>query len=303
MDELRLKGGKKAVTVAVLANCVLTILNVIVGIMSGSYALISEGAHTFSDITTSIIAYLGFKFGQKPADEEHPIGHGRAEAISGLIIVVFLAIIGWEIFQGSVERIFNPSLITVPETPAAIMAFVGILVNYSVSNYIIRIGKEIKSPAIVADGKHQRTDIYSSVVILAGIIVSNIGYPILDPIIALFISALIFKTAIEIGKENIDNIMGKVPSKEFVDKIMEAAENTPKAQNAHNIKVDYLGSYATVSLHIQLDGDMTLNESHKIVHEVQNNILNEIPEIKYVMVHACPLGLSYDHAQEIDNKN
>lgn len=301
MDEFRQKGGKKAAAVAIIANCFLTAFNIVVGTLCGSYALVSEGAHTLSDVATSIIAYVGFYIGQKPADEEHPIGHGRAEAISGLTIVIFLAIVGWEILQGSVERILNPTLITIPETPVAIMALFGILINLAVSSYVIKIGKEIKSPAIVADGKHQRTDIFSSIAILIGVIVSNIGYPILDPIIALVISVLIFKTAWEIGKENINNIMGKVPSQEFIDQIKRVAENTPNAQNAHNIKVDYLGSYATVSLHVQLDGNMTLDESHKIVHIVQDNIIKEIPEIKYVMVHACPIGLSYDHDQEIDN--
>ena len=90
MDELRNKGGKKAAIVAIVANCFLTILNIFVGIMSGSYALISEGAHTLSDVATSVIAYIGFRIGQKPADDEHPLGHGRAEAISGLVIVLFL---------------------------------------------------------------------------------------------------------------------------------------------------------------------------------------------------------------------
>lgn len=301
MDEFRQKGGKKAAIVAIVGNCILTVLNITVGMLCGSYALVSEGAHTLSDVATSVIAYVGFYIGQKPADDEHPIGHGRAEAISGLVIVVFLVLVGWEILQGSIERILNPALITVPETPVAIMAVFGIFMNLCISTYIINIGKEIKSPAIVADGKHQRTDIFSSIVILIGVVVSNMGYPILDPIIALLISGLIFKTAIDIAKENIDNIMGKVPSEDFIRKIKKVADKTPKVQNAHNIKVDYLGSYAIVSLHIELDGDMTLEESHKIVHQTQENIVNKIPEIKYAMVHACPIGLDYDHAQEIDN--
>lgn len=300
MDEFRQKGGKKAVRAAIIANCAMTILNVIVGVMSGSYALISEGAHTLSDVTTSIVAYIGFYIGQKPADDEHPIGHGRAEAISGLIIVIFLVIVSWEIIQGAVEKIFNPSLITVPDTLAAIMATVGIIVNFRVSEYIIDLGKEIKSPAIIADGKHQRTDIFSSIAILVGVIVSNLGYPILDPIIGFVIGCLILKTAYDIGKENINNIMGKIPSEEFVAEIKTVAESTPKVENAHNIKVDYLGAYATVALHVELDGNMTLNESHEIVHNVEKNITKEIPEVKYVMVHACPAGLDYDHTQEID---
>jgi cation diffusion facilitator family transporter len=111
MDEFRSKGGRKAATVAIIANVILTILNVAVGIISGSYGLISEGAHTLSDVATSIIAYVGFEIGQKPADKEHPIGHGRAEAISGLVIVVFLAIVSYEIITGAIDKLINPSLI------------------------------------------------------------------------------------------------------------------------------------------------------------------------------------------------
>lgn len=300
MDEYRSKAGKKAVMVAILANCFLTVFNIIIGLMSGSYALMSEGAHTLSDIVTSIVAYAGFKIGQKPADEEHPIGHGRAEAISGLIIVLFLAMVAYEIMSGAVHKFLNPATITIPETLAAVMAVFGILINYSVSEYIISIGKEIKSPAIIADGKHQKTDIFSSVAVLLGVVVSNMGYPILDPFIGLVIGILILKTAYEIGKANLDNIMGKLPSQEFIDRIKEIADNTPPAQEAHNIKVDYLGTYALVTLHVKLDGDMTLSETHEVVHKVQDNIIKEIPEVKYVMVHACPIGLQYDHDQEID---
>ena len=300
MDDYRTKAGTKASLIAIIANCFLTVFNIAVGLMSGSYALVSEGAHTLSDVATSVIAFAGFRIGQKPADKEHPIGHGRAEAISGLVIVIFLAIVAYEIITGALDKIFHPALITVPDMYAAAMAVFGIIINYIISEYIIRIGKEINSPAIVADGKHQKTDIFSSIAILVGVIVSNIGYPILDPIVGLIIGLLIVKTAIEIGKENIDNIMGKVPSDDLIQRIRDVANSTPHAQNAHNIKVDYMGSYATVYLHIELDGNMTLSESHKIVHVVENNILKEIPEIKSAMVHACPIGLEYNHEQKLD---
>ena len=302
MDDFRSKAGKKAATVAIVANCFLTLFNIAIGIMSGSYALVSEGAHTLSDVATSIIAYIGFKIGQKPADDEHPIGHGRAEAIGGLIIVLFLGMVAYEIMQGAIERLLNPSLITTPDFYAAIMAVLGIMINFSVSEYIIKIGKEIRSPAIVADGKHQKTDIFSSIAVLLSVVVSNIGYPILDPIIGLIIGVLILKTAYEVGKENIDNIMGKVPSQEFINKIKRVANKTPKAQDAHNIKVDYLGSYAVVSLHVKVDGNMTVDESHKIAHSVEKNLIKKIPEVKYAMVHVCPIGLEYNHDQEKDEK-
>jgi cation diffusion facilitator family transporter len=300
MDEFRSKGGRKAATVAIVGNCILTVLNITVGILSGSYALVSEGAHTLSDVATSIIAYIGFVIGQKPADEEHPLGHGRAEAISGLIIVIFLAIVAYEIVTGAIDKMIHPELITVPDIYAAIMATLGIIINLRISEYIISIGKQINSPAIVADGKHQKTDIFSSIAVLTGVVVSNMGFPILDPLIGFVIGCLIIKTAYEIGKENIDNIMGKVPSEKLIKEIEKVANESINTNTAHDIKVDYLGAYATVTLHIELDGNMSLNESHKLAHTVQEKIVEEIPIVKSATVHTCPLGLKYNHEQEID---
>ncbi|MBR0272201.1 MAG: cation transporter [Methanobrevibacter sp.] len=302
MDETREKGGKKAATVAITSNCFLTILNIAVGLMCGSYALVAEGIHTLSDVATSVIAFIGFKIGQRPADDDHPRGHGRAESISGLVIVLFLTMVGYEIIDTAKDKLLDPSLITVPTIYAALMAVFGIFINLAISRYIINIGKEINSPAIVADGQHQRTDIYSSVAILVGIVVSNMGYPILDPIVGLIIGLLILKTAYTIGKENLDNIMGKVPDDKLIRKIERIANKTPNAYEAHNIKVDNYGSYVIVNLHVKVDGKMSVDESHKIVHTVEENILKKIPTVKSVSVHACPLGLDYEHEQEIDKK-
>ena len=94
--------------------------------------------------------------------------------------------------------------------------------------------------------------------------------------------------------------MGKIPSKELIKDIEKAATKTPQVLGAHNIKVEYLGSYSVVSLHIELDENMTLKESHKIVHRAQNNVLKKVPLVKSVTIHACPAGIEYDHKQQID---
>lgn len=298
----REKAGKKASTIAILSNCFLTIFNIIVGLMSGSYALVAEGIHTLSDVATSVIAYIGFTIGQRPADNNHHYGHGRAEAISGLVIVLFLTIVGYEIIDTAIDKLLNPSLITTPSIYAALMAVFGIFINLAISNYIINIGKEINSPAIVADGQHQRTDIYSSIAILIGIVVSNMGFPMLDPIIGLIIGLLILKTAFTIGKENIDNIMGRFQDDDLVRKIERIVNKTPDAYEAHNIKIDNYGPYVVVSLHIKVDGNMSIYETHEIVHNIEEKIQNKIPLVKSVSIHTCPLGLEYEHEQEIDKK-
>ena len=196
----------------------------------------------------------------------------------------------------------DPSLITTPDIYAALMAIFGIFINLAISKYIINIGKKINSPAIVADGEHQKTDIYSSIAILIGVIVSNMGFPILDPIVGLIIGILILKTAYSIGKENIDAIMGKVPDENLSRKIKRVVEKTPDASGAHNIKIDNYGPYYTANLHIKVDGDLTVAEAHKIVHLTEQNIMKKIPEIQSVSVHACPLGVEYKHEQKIDEK-
>lgn len=300
--EEREKFGKKAFYIAVIGNAFLTIFNIAVGLMSGSYALVSEGAHTISDLITSIIAYVGFKIANKPADHDHPYGHGRAEAVAGLVIVVFLAIVAYQILTGALERLYYGTY-SIPDSLAVAMALIGIFVNFAMSQSIIDLGKAANSPAIVADGMHQRVDILSSIAILIGIFVAQYGYPMLDPIIGFAISLLIAKTAYEIAKENLDAIMGKVPSDDLINEIMDVSNSVDPVLGTHNVRVNYLGSYATVSLHIELPPEMNLEESHKIVHMVQNKIVNDVDVIRGATVHACPFGLEYDHSQEVDGKN
>ena len=300
VNEDRDKLGKRAVYVAIVGNLFLTMFNVAVGIMAGSYALISEGAHTLTDITTSIIAYIGFKIGSKPADEDHPLGHGRAEAIAGLLIVIFLVIVAYEIISGAVDRLFFGGTTTIPDPLAVVMAIIGVITHFSLSQYIIKLGERVNSPAIIADGKHQRVDIFASLAILFGILIAQYGYPQLDPFIGFVIGLLILKTAFDVARENLNNIMGKVPSPELVDKIVEVSNSVDKVCGTHDVRLNYLGSYATVTLHVELPPDMDLDESHKIVHLVQDKIVDEIDVVHGATVHACPAGLEYDHDQQID---
>ena len=298
----REKAGKKAATVGIVGNIFLTVFILVVGFYYGSYALISEGAHTISDITSSVFSYAGFVVGSKPAVREHPLGHGSAEAVAGLIFVVFLSIVGFEIFSGAIEKIFFGGEITTPTYLAAGMAVVGIIVNLAMSQYIINLGRQIKSPAIVADGQHQRVDIISSISILVGVVVANMGYPKLDPIIGLIISLMIFKTAFEVAKDNLDNIMGKIPSEELIEQIKKAALSVDNVCGAHDIRINYFGSYATVTMHIEVPQDLNIVEAHEISHEVQDEVISDIDIIHGVTVHTCPVGIKYDHTQQLDQQ-
>lgn len=302
MKKEREKYGKQAALVGIIGNCFLTVLNIIVGLSTGSYALVAEGEHTLSDVATSVIAFIGFKFANKPADYEHPLGHGRAEAISGLVIVIFLVVVGYEIISSAIEKLFFTQQVTIPSYYAGVMAIIGMMMNIIMSEKIISIGNNIHSPAIVADGKHQRVDLLSSLAILIGVLLSHIGFTKIDPIIGLCIGCLVLKTAYEVARDNINNIMGKIPSEDLINEIKDVGDSVEGVMEIHDIRVNYLGSYATVSFHVSVDPKLNITEAHAITHKVQNKIEDKIDIIEGVTAHACPYGLKYNHKQQLDEE-
>lgn len=286
--EDRKKMGRRAAYVGIAGNIGLTTFNFIVGILSGSTALIAEAAHTFSDILTSIITFIGFRIGLKPPDVHHPYGHGRAEPLAGLIVTVFLGIIAYEIFVEVYRKLFFEGPLTPPDTIAAVMALVGVVVNFTMTRYIMKTGKKINSPAIIADAQHQKIDIFSSAAIFAGVIGARLGFPILDIFVALFIAVMVLKTAFDVGKENINNILGTVPSKEILDNIKSAALSVEGTYGVHDVKINYMGPYASVELHVEVEDNLTLRDAHNIAHHVEKNIIEKIDVITMAVVHVCP---------------
>lgn len=288
--------GRKASTIAITGNIFLTIFNFVVGTFSGSNALIAESAHTLSDVLTSLIAFIGFKIGMKPADEDHQYGHGRAEPLVGLLIVIFLIFVAYEILSGVYIKLSSGNPLVAPDMIAAGMAIVGIVTNIVLTKYLLSIGEKIRSPAIIADGHHQKVDIFSCVAILVGVIGSQLGYTFLDPLVAILIAVIVIKTAIQIGVDNVNTLMGKLPSKEIIKEIENASMEVLGVKGIHGIKIDPMGPYCSAVLHIELRGDLKLKDAHIIAHNVESEILNNVSLIKMVTVHVCP------HEEECDVK-
>ena len=287
----RKKKGQKAVIVSVTGKVALTIFNFIIGILSGSTALLVESAHTFSDIMTSAIAFIGFRIGLRPPDRDHPYGHGKAEPLMGLAIVIFLLIVAYEIFSQAYIKLSMGIVLSPPSLLAALMALIGIAVNYILTSYSIKIGKQISSPAIIADANHQKVDIYACLAIFIGVIGANLGFPILDPIIALIIGVLVVKTAFDVLRENVNHIMGKLPSDNLLIAIKSAALSVEGVHGVHDIKVNFMGPYGSAELHIELNKDLSLEKAHEISHKVENMIIDDVDSIRMVTVHTDPIKL------------
>jgi cation diffusion facilitator family transporter len=284
----RAKVGRNASAVAIFGNIFLTVFNFIIGTLSGSSALVAESAHTLSDVLTSIIAFVGFKIGMKPADEDHQYGHGRAEPLVGLVIVVFLIVVAYEILSGVYIKFTSGAALVPPELIAGAMAVIGIIVNLTMTTYLIRTGKRIDSPAIIADGQHQKVDIFSCIAILVGVVGSQLGFPFLDPLVAIFIALIVIKTAFGLARDNVNIIMGKVPSKTILNDVKTAAKKVENVKGVHSVKINPMGPYSSVELHIEVDGELKLKDAHEIAHNVEKQIINEVSAIKMAIIHVCP---------------
>ncbi len=293
----REKIGNKANKIAILANIILTISNFAVGIISGSTALIAQAADNAGDLISNLIGLWAFRIGLRPADAEHPYGHGRIEPLVGLFIALLLFFIAYQIFMEAYFKFLMVGTLVAPSWIAAGMAIFALFLNYFVMKYLLTKGKEINSQILKATGNQKRMDVFTSIAIFFGIVGSQLGYPILDPILAVVIGFLVVKTAFEVAKENIDNLMGKVPSNKFINDINVVSVAVEGVYDTHDIKVNNMGPYASVELHIRVSGDLTLREAHEISDTVEKTVIKEIEIINNAIVHVDPLDNDEEYYQ------
>jgi len=155
------------------------------------------------------------------------------------------------------------------------------------ASYMSKIGEKFNSPAIKADAKHQRVDILTCIAIVVAVVGSQLGFPILDPLVALLIVALILRTAFGVAQDNINNILGKVPSNEISNDIKAAALSIDGVSGIHNIKINYFGPYATVDIHIEVKSNLNVAKAHEISTKVEKKIINTVNIITSVSSHIC----------------
>ncbi len=280
--------GNRASKFAIISNVILITLNSAVGLLGGSSALVAQAADNAGDLISNLVGLWAFRFGLKPADTGHPFGHGRIEPLVGLLISLILFFIAYQIFQEAYSKFLMIGSLRAPSLFTAVMAIVAFIINFFIMNYLFTKGKEINSPVILATANQKKVDVFTSVAIFFGIVGSHLGYPILDPILAVVIGFLVIKTGFDVARDNINDIMGKVPSNKLVSDIESAAVSIKGVCEVHDIKVNYMGPYASVELHIEVKSNLSFKEADEIADNVEKTIINKIEIITAAIVHVNP---------------
>ena len=267
----RIKIGVFQGWISVLVNSVLFILKLLIGIIVGAVSVIADAVHTLSDVVSSIVVIWGFKQAEKPADVEHPYGHGRAEYIATLIIAILLCVAGIEFIEASIDRIQNPEQVAA-EWWMILILMVTIILKEITARYAEFLSSKIASGVLHADAWHHRIDAISCIMVVAAMIAGKYGYPVVDGWAGLGVALFLIFTGFEIAKDAVDDLIGKPPTMEDVENIRNIVMNINGVLGAHDITIHSYGHDKFVSVHVEIDADKSTAEAHDISEEVEHKL-------------------------------
>ncbi len=294
MKDIDYKKGEKITIACIIGNIVLSALKLVAGIIGGSKAMIADSLHSASDIVATSVVLVGIKVAQKPADSEHPYGHGKVEPIAAAFVGVTLIFAAFIIVKGIVESIINQTFGT-PTFLALAAAVVSIVVKEIMFRITYAAGKKIKSESIMADAWHHRSDAYSSIGTFIGILGAIIGGKLgirflqyLDPIAGAVVACMIFKVAYDILKHAVKGLMDSSPEGEQLMKIWDAAAGIEGVVTVSDIKARYIGQRLFIDLEIGVDSERSVDEGHTLAAFARSRIIDSVPDAYEVMVHVEP---------------
>tara|TARA_B110001454_G_scaffold62604_1_gene60918 strand:- start:1364 stop:2530 length:1167 start_codon:yes stop_codon:yes gene_type:complete len=257
--------------ISVLVNSILFILKLVIGVMVGAVSVIADAVHTLSDVVSSIVVIWGFKQAEKPADVEHPYGHGRAEYIATLIIAILLCVAGIEFIEASIDRIQNPEQV-VAKWWMILILMVTIILKEITARYAEFLSKKIASGTLHADAWHHRIDALSSLLVVGALIAGKYGYPSSDGWAGLGVALFLIYTGFIIAKDAVDDLIGKPPTSEEVEVIRQIVMSVDGVLGAHDIIIHSYGHDKFASVHVEIDADETTAVAHDISEEVEDKL-------------------------------
>ena len=278
--------GIRAVKVSLAGLGVTAVLQLGVVLISGSVALLADTVHNFSDALTAVPLWIAFAIGGRAATRRYTFGFRRAEDLAGLFVlamILFSALYaGWE----SINRLIHPQAIS--NIPAVVLAgIIGFLGNEGVALYRIRVGKQIGSAALVADGYHARTDGLTSLAVVAGAIGVALGYPRADPLVGLAIAGVILVLLRSATAQMVGRLMDSVQP-EMVDEVEQIARGTAGVVDVESVRLRWVGHALESNLAITVDQDLSVLQGHAISEEVRHRLLHQVAKLDTVVIHVNP---------------
>ncbi len=264
-DSNREQYGKLSGITGIACNLILFLIKLLAGVLSGSISIIADAFNNFSDMGTSVITILGFKLSSKPADKEHPYGHGRIEYMSGFIVSAAIVVVGIELFKSAFEKLIDPSDLDVTVLTIVILAS-SIIVKLWLYFFNRKVGRLIGSSAIVATAKDSLNDSVATTAVLISSLLFKFSGVNIDAYAGLLVAGFIIFGGITSAKETISPLLGEPPSREFVDKLKQRILENEMFTGVHDLIVHNYGPGRTfASIHIEVPADIDILKCHEAI--------------------------------------
>ncbi len=270
-EEERKKVGYFEGFFSIGVNVIISLIKLVYGLILNSVSLIADAIHSISDVLSSIVVIIGFKLSEKPADKEHPFGHGRIDLIASVIISTMLLIVGFEFLKDSLFKIKNPTIVKSTTIEILIISST-IIFKELLAQFSFFLGKKINSPSLIAEGHHHRSDALSTVIVIISLIASNYGYKWFDGMAGIVVAIFIMHTAIDLLKDAANPLIGSAPEKEVIENIKKIALSYPEVIDVHDIVVHQFGEKWHISLHIEIPHTMTVLNAHTLADSIERRI-------------------------------
>lgn len=282
-----------AAWISLISNVILTILKIVIGTLFRSPVLLADGYHNAGDVVASAAALTSMRISQRPADDDHPYGHGKAEVISAAIVSIILGLAAVYIAYESVSAIFRePEKASIIAFLTAIISLVWKQVLYV---YTIRIGKRTNSKGLIATAYDHLADVYASLAAVLGIGLALVGdfykitiFAYADPIAGIIVTILVFKLAYHIGREALDTLMEKSVSPERLNDFTVLINSIREVKRIDRLRAREHGHYVLVDLRVAVRGELTVQEGHDIIREIKKAIKENHHDVDEVLIHLNP---------------
>lgn len=267
----RTRYGQFAGIVGIVCNLLLCLGKGAIGILAGSVSIVADAVNNLSDASSNIISLLGFKLASKPADPEHPYGHGRYEYLAGLAVAILIVFIGWELLQTSFDKIMNPGPTEFNAAVVCVLAL-SILVKLWMMAFNRTVGRRIGSTTLEATAVDSRNDVVSTAVVLACAAASHFAGIDLDGWVGLAVGVFILYSGVQLIRETIDPLLGRVPDPELVSHIHDTIMSYPGVLGTHDLMVhDYGPGRRFASVHVEMAAENDVMQSHDIIDNIERD--------------------------------
>ena len=283
----RAAAASRSTWVSVVVNLLLTVAQIVAGLLSKSQGLVADGIHSLSDLVADFVVLFANHHSRKDADVDHPYGHQRFETAASLVLGALLLGVGVGMLWSAAHKLQAPELVQQVHITALYVAAGALLAKEMLFRYMLAVGKQVKSSMLVANAWHARSDAASSLVVGLGIVGNLAGYPILDPIAALIVGFMVAKMGWSFGWDALHDLMDRAVDEVEVEAIRRTLVETPGVSGVHDVRTRKMGDMIVVDAHLEVDAQISVEAGHDIAVQARHRVLQR-HRVLNLMTHVDP---------------